>query len=244
MSTVERIHSEIDALIQRSAKLLKEQKKDHDRSALRIQYESWYTLALSFIRQIVPERVTDFQSAYRHQKRKDINSETYTIEDYLMGLVVTHRGQEAFDTHLVFQFKFLGQIAILKAASDSAVALLRDIRTVLRAELFDDDLEAARELLKTAHFRSAGVICGVVLEGQLKSAAFRRSIKFTKRNVTISDLNDSLKNSSAYDVPMWRFIQRLGDIHNLCGHAGDRDPSKKEVDELITGVEKVIKEVF
>jgi hypothetical protein len=56
-------------------------------------------------------------------------------------------------------------------------------------------------------------------------------------------LNEELKSHAAYDVPMWRLIQRLADIRNLCGHSKDREPTRSEVDDLIAGVEKVTKEL-
>jgi len=46
------------------------------------------------------------------------------------------------------------------------------------------------------------------------------------------------------DVANWRWIQRLGDIRNLCAHAKDREPTKDEVLELVNGVEKCIKTIF
>jgi hypothetical protein len=227
MSAIEKIVAELDALLKRGMKLLNDHKKGESSVNLAVEYEPWYTLALSLIRQIVPERLADFQHAYKQEKRKEITFDTYTVADYLIGLVITRAGSPVFDTHVAYQMKFLGQIAILRAAGETAVSVLRDVRSVLRAELFDDDIDAARDLVKKGHLRSAGVISGVVLEGHLKSVAARRSIKFTKKNLTISDLNDGLRNGTVYDVPTWRFIQRLGDIRNLCGHAGDRDPTKR-----------------
>jgi hypothetical protein len=78
------------------------------------------------------------------------------------------------------------QLGIVKSASESAKSKLRDINTVLRTELLDSDVECAKELLKKKHIRSAGVICGVVLESHLESVCDRRSIKFRKKDLTIS----------------------------------------------------------
>ena len=46
------------------------------------------------------------------------------------------------------------------------------------------------------------------------------------------------------DVPTWRQIQRLGDIRNLCDHNKGREPTKKELEELVDGVEKITKTLF
>lgn len=45
-------------------------------------------------------------------------------------------------------------------------------------------------------------------------------------------------------MPTWRKIQHLGDIRNLCDHNKDREPKNEEVEELIAGVETVIKTVY
>jgi uncharacterized protein (UPF0332 family) len=69
-------------------------------------------------------------------------------------------------------------------------------------------------------------------------------LSIKKKNPTISTFNDALKDSNVIDIPQWRFVQRLGDLRNLCDHDGDREPSKEEVTELIDGVEKLTKTVF
>jgi hypothetical protein len=245
MSAIDDIVARAGTLVDTGTELLNKHKEDGSSVALIFEYESWYTLASGLVRQIVPERSSDFESAYKREKRKEITAETYTISDYLSGLAISDRfNKPVFDRLTAFKVRFLGQIAILKSASDSLQSVLHDVRTLLRSELFDDDVEAARELMKKGHLRSAGVVSGVVLEAHLKSVAARRGIKFTKKNLTISDLNDGLRKGSAYDVPIWRQIQRLGDIRNLCGHSGDRHPTAAEVDDLISGVDKIIREVF
>lgn len=87
------------------------------------------------------------------------------------------------------------------------------------------------------------VLAGVVLEEHLQRICLSHQIRVTKKNPTIADLNDLLK-TTVIDVPTWRFIQRLGDIRNYCGHRKERDPTKDEVQELIDGVEKIIKTVL
>ncbi|ECL0674061.1 hypothetical protein FPW95_23185, partial [Salmonella enterica] len=69
-------------------------------------------------------------------------------------------------------------------------------------------------------------------------------LKLRKAHPTISDYYQTLKDSDIIDTPTWRFIQHLGDIRNLCDHNKDREPTKVDVSELITGIEKVIKTVF
>jgi len=70
------------------------------------------------------------------------------------------------------------------------------------------------------------------------------NLKTRKKKPTISDFNDLLKKGTAIDTPMWRMIQRLGDLRNLAAHNDERDPTADEIDELIAGVAKVTKTVF
>lgn len=46
------------------------------------------------------------------------------------------------------------------------------------------------------------------------------------------------------DISRWRQIQFLGDVRNLCDHKKEKEPTEEQVEELIEGVEKVIKNVF
>jgi hypothetical protein len=83
-----------------------------------------------------------------------------------------------------------------------------------------------------------------VLERHLKRVADARGITIRKKQPSIGDLNDALKNGGAYDTPPWRQIQRLADIRNLAGHAKERDPTTDEIRELIEGTDKTIKTIF
>ena len=213
-----------------------------------MRYQSWYTKALPVVKQLIPERYQEFQEQYRLEKRKDkeIDFLTYTISDYLLGLRVT-RGylkEEVVNPLSAFASKFQHQLTILGSAQDKMDSILADIQGVLQSELFDNELDAATELLQKGHLRAAGALAGVTLESHLSRISVNHNVKVSKKNPTISDYNDELKKNSVYDLPNWRFIQRLGDIRNLCVHSKDRDPTRDEVDELIKGVQKVTKTIF
>ena len=244
MDRVQQITQEINKLLEEGQNLQLFLRKDEDRGRLAVEYESWYTRALLLITQVIPDRAQDFRDAYKLEKRREVSYDTYTTSDYLIGLQVTYRGSPEFDPDKAYSAKVVRQIAILAAAKDAAPAAIRNMQSFLKAELFDQDITGARELAKAGHLRSAGVICGVVLESHLKSVLNHRGKTLKKQHLTISDLNDALRGYEVYDIPVWRFIQRLGDIRNLCGHSGDREPTRDEVSDLVAGTEKIIKEVF
>jgi hypothetical protein len=121
---------------------------------------------------------------------------------------------------------------------------LFDIRQLVQADLFDSELEAARELAKHGFVRAAGAVAGVVLEKHLAQAATNHNVRMTKKHPTLSDFNDRLRDADVLDVPNWRKLQRLGDIRNLCDHNKNREPTSDEVNELIDGVDKLTKTLF
>lgn len=223
-----------------------EETKETPKKSLQEGYQAWYSKALPVVRQILPERYQEFIEQYKLDKRKDITFLTYTISDYLIGLTITRGWQkeEVLNPFLTFYTKFDHQLAILKSCLDRLDSVLSDIQSTLQAELFDDELSAAEELMKKGHLRAAGALAGVTLERHLANVAQNHGTKLTKKDPTISDFNDTFKTEGIYDVPTWRFIQRLGDIRNLSAHFKNREPTKDEIDEMLKGVQKVLKTIF
>lgn len=207
------------------------------------EYQTWYSPALRVVEQLLPDRYDEFRALYRLERRKEIDIETYSISDYLSGIRITRLGQPAFDAVSVGLGKFNQQISIVRTAEGRLDSVLTDIGQTLHAEILDNELGAARSLLKASHIRSAGVIAGVVLEGHLKKLIADHAVTFRK-TATLSNLNDALKGAGVYDPPQWRQIQYLADIRNLCGHKSDRDPEREEVESLIDGVAKITKTLF
>src|SRR4030042_1369685 len=119
------------------------------------RYQNWYTRALPVVRQLIPDRLEEFTGQYRLDRRKQVEASTYTISDYLTGLKVTSGEfkEEVFSSFDTFCMKFQQQIAILQSAQTRIDTILADIKGVLKADLFDDELVKAKELLRKAHRR-------------------------------------------------------------------------------------------
>ena len=117
-----------------------------------------------------------------------------------------------------------------------------DIQQFVQADLFDNELDAARLLNKNKFMRAAGAMAGVVLERHLSQVLKNHNL--TCKKDTISPLNDALKAGNVYDLIIFRKIQHLGDIRNLCDHDSKREPTQEDVEEMIKGVDSIIKTVF
>ena len=210
-------------------------------------YQEWFSEALEVIRQILPNRIVEFETLYSQDKRKGLNNLTYGVQDWLLGRragVNTLTGEKVFDDFAAAVMKFQSQVQILESAKARFKSTLFDIQQIVRADLFDSELDGAKELLKNGFLRGAGAIAGVVLEKHLAQVCASHSIPIRSKQPTIATYNDALKNNDVIDIPKWRFIQRLGDLRNLCGHNKLREPKKEEVGELIEGVGKITKTIF
>lgn len=208
-------------------------------------YQSWYSECLVLIKQLLPDRLSDFIRLYEKPKgRKDIGFENYRIEDALQGLKITRYGGEVIADRKSAMTHLEQQVAILNSIKGRFESSLYDIRQLVQADLFDSELDAARELLKHKFTRAAGAIGGVVLEKHLYEVCVAHNIKIKKKHPSIADLNDALKNAAAIETPQWRFHQHLADIRNLCDHNKAAEPTVDQVNDLIEGVAKVTKTVF
>ena len=210
------------------------------------KYQSWYTESYAVIKQILPDRLTEFEQLYKGDgRRKEVNFSTYNIQDWLNGdRAGTFRREKRFDDDGAVCMRILSQVNILKSVEARFDSLLFDIQQLMQADLFDSELDAAKELAGRGFLRAAGAVAGVVLEKHLGQVGENHGIRTRKKNPTIGDFNDLLKDGGVLDVPSWRQIQRLGDIRNLCDHSREREPTKDEVAELISGVEKLTKTLF
>ena len=210
-------------------------------------YQTWFSEAAVVLRQLLSDRHTEFVDLYRSDpRRKGVTLTTYSIQDWLNGVrtTVNEWGNKPFDDFAAVTMRFSTQLQILKAAAQRFESSLFDIRQLVQADLFDSELCAARSLAKHGFLRAAGAIAGVVLEKHLGQVASNHSVAVRKKHPGISDLNDDLKNAAVVDVPAWRQVQRLGDIRNLCDHDRKREPTPEEVEELISGVEKLTKTLY
>ena len=208
-------------------------------------YQSWYSESLSIVKQLLPDRLEDFTRHYERPKtRKEITHSNYVIEDYLQGTRIKNSFGEILVGPSSAVSRFLQQLNILKSLSQRFESTLFDIRQLVQADLFDSELDSAKELSKNKFYRASGIIAGVVLEKHLGQVCENHNMTMSKKNPTINDYNETLKVQNIIDVPQWRFIQHLSDIRNNCCHSKQNEPKPEEVEDLINGVTKITKTIF
>jgi hypothetical protein len=107
-------------------------------------YQSWYTESLALIRQLVPERLTEFEQLYKGEgKRRVIDANTYNIQDWLNGVRAATRlgwSEKAFNDYAIVSMRFHTQLAILGAVKQRFHSSLFDIKQLLQADLFDSEI--------------------------------------------------------------------------------------------------------
>ncbi|EML0458944.1 MULTISPECIES: hypothetical protein [Enterobacteriaceae] len=209
------------------------------------EYQKWYTKAYRVVSQIIPERLGEFETLYKGDpKRKEITYVNYSISDYLIGLQRTNGLNQVIRRPSDAISKMEIQFKILSSAKERFKSVLFDIKDILQADIFDSELDTAKELNKKGFIRAGGAVAGVILEKHLAHICSLHSLKSRKTHPSIAEYNQLLKDSDIIDTPSWRFIQHLTDLRNLCDHSKEREPTKDDVQELIVGVEKITKTVF
>jgi len=246
-SNLEKYKKDIEVLIKKGEKLLSILKTNKDLIQFRKDYEIWYSESLSLVKVILPSRAEDFEKYYYRKGEK-------SLRDYIIYTPPRSKGYGGLDMRS-FNYVppeevdyarslFENQLGIIKATKKRFKSSLFDIKYLVQADLFDSELDAARELNKRGFTRGAGVIAGVVLEAHLTQVCENHNLKVKKKNPSINDYNQLLKNNDVTDMKNWRFIQYLADLRNLCDHKKKREPTKKDIEELINGVEKTTKTIF
>lgn len=225
-------------------KMLDKPKKVKDLPDFRMNYEQWYSKSYLVIKQFLPDRLSDFISLYKLDKRKEITYSTYTISDALLGVTISNGFGEIKASPQSAISKLQQQITIVDSVLEVLDSSLNNIQQLVQADIFDSEIDTSKELLKKGFIRAAGAICGVVLEKHFSTVLDSHSLSLSKKNPTISDYNELLKNQDIIDIPTWRHIQLLGDIRNLCDHDKKQEPTKDQVQTLIDGTDKIIKTVF
>ena len=248
MTKREAIHEALDAHVREGAVLISslQNEKDDEFIDFSYAYQSWYTTAIKAVESLASDRYAEFRRYYETDRSRDaVSHETYSIQDYFnkrrLGVYDPNTKNTRGRARMINCF--FNQLAILKAIKNRVDSVLTDIEGELFAELEDNEVGVARQLIKISP-RAAGALAGVVIEGHLRKVSNAHGIEIPKKNPAISDLNDPLKDASVIDTSAWRKISYLADLRNLCSHKKEVEPTKEQVADLLDGTEWLMKTVF
>lgn len=209
-------------------------------------YQAWYSEAQVIIKRFLPLRLNDFIALYEPQRtRKEIRQDNYTIEDYLKNVVVT----TGFDKKVVAGPAdaiplMQQQLNILDSVSVRLESAIFEMTEILQSELLDRLLGSAKELEKQGLARSAGAVCATILEQHLHGLKNKYQLRIPKKNPGLREVNEALYQAEVYDHGIARQISFLCELRDLCIRNKKTAPSAEQVEQMLSGTEKVIKTVF
>ena len=129
------------------------------------------------------------------------------------------------------------------AKEDYEGGYLRSIRSFVHAELFDDELDQATELLASGYTAPAVVVARVVLETTIRKLCGDRDIPVRMpdgKSMKLDKLNADLAKAGAYDKLAQKEVTWLANIGNDGAHG---DPVKEaDAEAMITQVRRFVAE--
>ncbi|MBS1196858.1 MAG: hypothetical protein H6R18_643 [Proteobacteria bacterium] len=124
----------------------------------------------------------------------------------------------------------------LAAQEDFEGGHLSSVRNLVQAEVFSTELEQANELLAAGYRMPAAVICGVVLETNLRSLCEARGLDVGK----LDKMNADLAKAGQYNSLVQKRITVLAAIRNSAAHGKLADFDDKDVRSMIEDVERLV----
>lgn len=126
----------------------------------------------------------------------------------------------------------------LAAKEDYEGGFLFTVRGLVKAEVFDDVLEQAAELLRAGYKDPACVMVGVTLEIAVKELCDRQAIPHGK----LDKMNADLCKAGLYNMGMQKQITAWAERRNKAAHGDWSSYSAADVDDMLKGVTRFIAE--
>jgi hypothetical protein len=129
---------------------------------------------------------------------------------------------------------FKGLKAIFLAAKeDFEGGYLASLRTLVQAEVFDSELEQAKELLSSGYSTAAAITAGVVLETALRELCDKEGgIPHGK----LDKMNADLAKAGVYNKLVQKQITALADIRNSAAHGKPDEFTAQDVTNMIRDI--------
>jgi len=122
------------------------------------------------------------------------------------------------------------------AKEDYLGGYLSTVRDLVQAELFDDELGQAKELLDKKYHVAAAIIAGVVLETGIRELCKKNNIATGKLN----KMNDDLAKNGVYNSLIQKQITALAGIRNSAAHGKTDEFTIEQVENMIKEIETLL----
>jgi hypothetical protein len=124
----------------------------------------------------------------------------------------------------------------LAAKEDFEGGYLSSVRNLIQAEVFSTELEQANELLTAGYHVAAAVICGAVLETNLRTLCEAQGLDLGR----LDKMNADLAKAGQYNSLVQKRITALAGIRNSAAHGKATEFSDKDVRAMIEDVERLV----
>lgn len=131
------------------------------------------------------------------------------------------------------QFDQLHSI-FLSAKSDFEGGYLFDVRNLVHASVFTDELDQAKHFLDAGHKLPAAVIAGTVLETTLRELCEQHDDLESADK--LNRMNDDLAKANVYNASRKSQIKAWADIRNSAAHGKPEEFEPPEVTRMIDGI--------
>ncbi len=125
---------------------------------------------------------------------------------------------------------------LLAAKEDYEGGYLNTIRNLIRAEVFDNELEQAEELLEAGYHTASAVVAGVVLETTLRQMCEDNQLGAGK----LDKMNADLAKVGVINKLLQKQITAWADIRNSAAHGKTDEFGKDDVSAMIRDVRRFV----
>ena len=124
----------------------------------------------------------------------------------------------------------------LAAREDYEGGYLSSVRNLVHAEVFENELEQASELLAAGFIAPAAVVAGVVLETALRNLCASHNLA----PGSLDRMNADLAKAGAYNGLVQKRITALAAVRNSAAHGKTSEYSAADVKAMLPEVERLI----
>lgn len=124
----------------------------------------------------------------------------------------------------------------LAAKEDFEGGYLASVKNLVEAEVFSSELDQAQELLASGYRVAAAVICGVVLETNLRNLCKLHGVA----PGSLERMNADLVKAGQYNTIVQKRVTALAAIRNSAAHGNTAEFELADVKSMISEVERLV----